>query len=107
MDMYGSRVRRTTVENRSAIAVSGPFDFNDPDIETIAREIASEGEIDLILDFTKVTYLTSPGISCIIKMLKRTQMSGGSLYLYKPAPDMVELLTLANIFKYLKILPSQ
>jgi anti-anti-sigma factor len=104
MDTPNTRFRRSSAGGFDSIAVFGPFDFNDPGFEAIARQVAAEGKKDLVFDFTKVTYLTSPGITAIIKVLKRMQAVGGSLYIHGSAPDMLELLTLANIIKYIKIL---
>jgi anti-anti-sigma factor len=104
METPVTRFRRGTVGDVDSIAVFGPFDFTDPGIESIAKEVMAAGKKDIVFDFTKVTYLTSPGISSIIKVLKRVQAAGGTLYLHGASQDMIDLLNLANIIKYLRVM---
>jgi anti-anti-sigma factor len=104
MDSPNTRFRSGRIGDTDSIAVFGPFDFTDPGIEAIARQAIATGKKDMVFDFSKVTYLTSPGISGIIRVLKRVQAAGGTLYLFGASQDMLDLLGLANIMKYLKIM---
>jgi anti-anti-sigma factor len=107
MDTPNTRFRGGRINDLDSVAVFGPFDFTDPGIEALAKQGIAAGRKDFVFDFSKVTYLTSPGISSIIRVLKRVQAVGGTLFLYGASQDMLDLLNLANIMKYLKILEAK
>jgi anti-anti-sigma factor len=100
------RVRRGLLENTDTIEIAGPFDANDPEVVAIAEEILAEGRKDIILDFTKVTYLTSPGLSCVVKVMKKTQAVKGSLTVRNATADMLDLFSLAHLTRLLRFSES-
>ncbi len=97
------RVRRgPTVEGVASIEIGGPFDASDPEVIAFAEEILAEGTKNIVLDFGKVTYLTSPGISCVVKVLKKVQSLKGSLTVRGATGDMLDLFRLAKLEKLVK-----
>ena len=91
------RVNRGRVLNMESIEIVGPFDFNDASVDTLAGSILNDGNQDIVLDLRKSLYLTSPGIACIIKVLKRVRTAGGALYVHGATRDMIELLRLTKL----------
>jgi anti-anti-sigma factor len=98
------RVKRGLVGQLDSIEISGPFDFNDPQVDTVATQILEEGKNSLVFDFSKMTYITSPGVSCIVKVLKRIQAANGIMYISGATPDMIDLLRLAHIDKFIRFI---
>jgi anti-anti-sigma factor len=96
------RVKRGMVGQIDSIEISGPFDFNDPIVDTIASQILEEGKNALAFNFSKITYITSPGVSCIVKVFKRVQAVNGALYISDATQDMIDLLRLAHIDKFIR-----
>lgn len=94
-------IKRTMTQNMDTIEIAGPFDANDPDVISLADRILDEGKKNLMLDFSGVTYLTSPGISCIVKIIKKCQTAQAVVHLRNATADMVELLQLANLSKFI------
>ncbi len=84
-----------------SIEISGPFDFNDPEVDSIAAQILLEGANTVAFDFSRVTYITSPGVACIVKVLKKVQAAHGKLYISGATQDMSDLLKLAHIDKFI------
>ncbi len=98
------RAQRGLVGDLDSIEITGPFDFNDPQVDSFAAQIIEEGKNSLAFDFTKVTYVTSPGVSCIVKVLKRIQAANGILYIHNATTDMKDLFQLAHIDRFIKFM---
>jgi anti-anti-sigma factor len=95
------QLERTIVRQMEAIAVIGPFNLIDPAMIDLAAEIIAEGKHDLVIDCTRVSYMTSAGIACVIKILKKVQAVQGSLFIFGANDDMKEYLLLVKLDKYL------
>jgi anti-anti-sigma factor len=98
------RLKRGNIGVMESIAITGPFDFNDPQADILASQILDEGNTSLVFDLSKTTYMTSPGVSCIVKILKKVQAAKGILYVSGATHDMVELFTLAHIDRFIRII---
>jgi len=98
------KVKRAQVGQIDSIEVNGPFNFSDPLIYSIAVQILEEGKPALAFDLAKVTYMTSPGIASIVKVLKRVQAANALLYINGATPDMVDLFRLAAVDKFIRFL---
>lgn len=106
MEVTHRKVSRGSVSGMDSIDVVGPYDSADPNTDSILKEIASEGKKDVVFNFRQTTYLTSPGIACIIKAVKKMKPVKGMVHIYGATQDMVELLELANLSEYLHIMKS-
>jgi anti-anti-sigma factor len=104
MTTIEQRVKRGTVAGIDSISIFGPFDFNDPVVDNLVSQILSEGKKSIAFDFSKTSYLTSQGISCLIKNLKKCQAADATLYIHGATPDMLELIRMANIDKFIQII---
>jgi anti-anti-sigma factor len=98
------KVKRAQVGRIDSIEIAGPFDFTDPEIDSIATQVLEEGKQTLALDLSKVTYITSPGISSVVKVLKKIQAANGLLYINGATPDMVDLFRLAAVDKFIRFM---
>jgi anti-anti-sigma factor len=97
-------VERTVVMEMEAVAVIGPFNLIDPRLIDLAADIVAEGNRRMALDFSRVSYMTSAGIACVIKILKKMQAVQGSLYIYGTSADMKDYLLLVKLDKYLQFI---
>lgn len=104
MNNSHSQISRGIYNGMDSIAITGPFDFNDAQIDEIAMDVIHAHKKELVFDFSRVSYITSAGIACMIKALKKMQASGGRLYVKGATPDMVDLLSLTHLKKYLHFL---
>jgi anti-anti-sigma factor len=98
------RLERTTVADRPAIAISGPFNANDPRLIELTTEILTEGSREIVVNCEQVSYVTSAGIAALIKMIKRVQAVQGTLYLAGLNEDMKEYFLLIKLDRYLKFI---
>jgi anti-anti-sigma factor len=98
------KVKRTLVGQIDSIEVNGPFNFSDPLIDSIAAQVLEEGKSAIAIDLAKVSYMTSPGLASIVKVLKKMQAANGLLYITGATPDMVDLFRLAAVDKFIRFL---
>jgi anti-anti-sigma factor len=98
------KVKRTLTGRIDSIEIAGPFDFSDPQIDTITSQVLEEGKQLLAFDLSKVSYITSPGLSSIVKVLKKIQSVNGLLYINGATPDMVDLFRLAAVDKFIRFM---
>jgi anti-anti-sigma factor len=98
------KVKRALTGRIDSIEISGPFDFSDPQIDTITAQVLEEGKQLIAFDLSKVSYITSPGLSSIVKVLKKIQSVNGLLYINGATPDMVDLFRLAAVDKFIRFM---
>ncbi len=96
------RVKRDYIGAIDSIQIIGPFNFTDGHVDTIADQVLQEGKQMLAIDLSKSTYVTSPGVASVIKVLKKVRAAGGMLYISGATADMVDILRLANIDDFIR-----
>jgi|GEM_PF-2057406 STAS domain. len=96
------RVKRGYIGTIDSIQIIGPFNFNDVHVDAIADQVLEEGKQMLAFDLSKTTYVTSPGIASVIKVLKKVQAAKGMLYISGATEDMRDILRLANIDDFIR-----
>jgi anti-anti-sigma factor len=98
------RVKRAMAGETDAITINGPLDFNDTLIVTMVQQIINEGKTAIALDLSKASYVSSPGIATIIKVIKKLQVVGGQLLIIGATPDMVNCFSTARIDRFMKFM---
>jgi anti-anti-sigma factor len=98
------RVKRTMAGEIDAIEISGPLDFNDVLIVTLVQQIIKEGKTAIALDLFKASYVSSPGIATIIKVIKKLQTVNGQLVVVGATPDMLNCFSMARIDRFMKFI---
>jgi anti-anti-sigma regulatory factor len=83
-----------------SIIISGPFDFMDPKIDAWVDERLDRGDTALLLDLGAAHYLTAAGIACMFKIVKKIGGAGGLLHIAGATGDMIELITLGKMDRY-------
>jgi len=95
------RVKRVMTGETDAIEITGPLDFNDTLVNTIAQQIIGEGKKVLGLDLSKASYVSSPGIATIIKVIKKMQAVEGKLVIIGSTEDMKNCFAMARIDRFM------
>jgi anti-anti-sigma factor len=89
-----------TLINLPALAINGPFDFMHPKIDEWVAEQIDKGNTAVVLDLTAAYYITAMGFAAMFKMVKKISAAGGLLHIAGATPDMIELITLGKMDKY-------
>jgi anti-anti-sigma regulatory factor len=83
-----------------ALYIKGPFDFMHSGIDRWVDEQVAAGKSMLALDLTETHYLTAMGVACMFKIVKKLTKRGGVLQIIGATDDMVELIKLGKLDKY-------
>ncbi len=76
--------------------------------EIVDRPIPQGGAVHLLLDCTKVRYLSSQAIGIILTLNKKlSRVPGSTLTLCGVGPQLLQLLKITRLDKLLKIQPTQ
>lgn len=79
---------------------------NTPKLEQTLSQSLQNGEEKILLDFTKVHYLSSAGIRLLLAMTKKLSPSGG-LKMYAMQTDVMEIIKMAGFERILEIYSSE
>jgi len=90
-----------TIINVPAIIIKGPFDFTHQKIDIWIDEQIAKGTISVILDLSAAHYITSMGIACMFKIVRKISTAGGMLHIAGATSDMVELISLAKLDRFI------
>jgi anti-anti-sigma factor len=104
MSVQQTIINRGMWQQTDAIEIVGPFDTIDERIYSLAETILNEGKKDLAFNLAEVSFMTSSGVACIVKVLKKIQSLNGRLYIIGATIDMKDLLNLARLEKYLSFM---
>jgi anti-anti-sigma regulatory factor len=96
------RIKRGYIGAIDSIQIIGPFNFNDAHLDAIADQVLVEGKKILAFDLSKSTYVTSPGVASVIKVLKKVRAIQGELFISGATEDMIDVLRLANIDDFIR-----
>ncbi len=71
------------------------------DLEKRLEALVAAGQVRLVIELSKLTYIASSGVGVFINFLSQTTDKGGSLQLVGPTPnvrEIFELLGLGSLF---------
>ena len=94
--------------NATIVAFTDEKILETKDIQTLQESIMSViesagGEINLILDFCKVQFLSSAVLGLLIKISKRVYEGGGQLRLCNISPNLYEIFKITRLTKIFDI----
>jgi serine/threonine-protein kinase RsbW len=79
------------------LRLNGRFDGNTaPQVLAHCQDLISAGEKKLVFDFSKVTYVSSAGLSCILGSGKRLLSSGGAVLLCGAGGEVRKVLEMSG-----------
>jgi anti-sigma B factor antagonist len=80
------------------VEVSGRVDSSTAnDLGTALNERINQGTLNVVVDLSKVEYMSSGGLRELVAALKRVKKDGGDLRLCAPSPRVREVLQLAGL----------
>jgi len=96
------------VKDTAVVRLNGRLDaVSSAALEEKLLELSKKGEKKLLLDFTKVSYLSSAGMRLLLSMTKKASAEGGIFSLFGVHEDVMEIIKMAGFEKVLSIYPDQ
>lgn len=86
------------------ISVEGHLDTNTaPQLETVLNEILDGKRVNLVIDFSKLEYLSSAGLRTLLTAQKKTNEVVGNLVIKHVNPTVMEVFELTGFSAFLTI----
>ncbi len=104
----GLRIELEEIENRVILRIDGRLDASSaPILERKISSLIDEDHFHLILDFTRIDYLSSAGMRVLLSASKKLKAKKGALVLFGISEDVGEIIKMAGFDKILHICPSE
>jgi anti-sigma B factor antagonist len=99
-------VRSIDVQEQDVVHLSGNVNFErSPKIRKILLEAVAEKR-NVLVDLSKVTYIDSSGIACLVKALAMARNQGADLSLLSVSTEVMRVLKLARLDMVFPILKA-
>jgi len=93
----------TKVEDTSIVGIEGRLDTtNYTELETSLSDLTAKNEKRIVLDLTKMDYISSSGLRILLMYLKKMKAVGGRFMLSGMSPEIKEIFEISgfiNIFE--------
>lgn len=104
----GLRIELEEIEHRVILRIDGRLDAaSAPILERKMNNLMDEDRYYLILDFSKIDYLSSAGMRVLLSTSKKLKMKKGALVLFSITDEVGEVIKMAGFDKILHICPSE
>ncbi len=91
----------------TVIDVGGELDIETaPELRSRLVEIIAEGEIELVLDFTSVTFLDSTALGVLISARRRVHTLGGFIDVVTDKAHLVKIFHITGLDKVFSLYPT-
>jgi anti-anti-sigma factor len=104
----GLKIDLEEVEYRVILRIDGRLDAaTAPILERKIEHLIGEGHHSLLLDFTRVDYLSSAGMRVLLSATKKLKAQKGALVLFSVNDEVGEIIKMAGFDKILPICSSE
>ncbi|MDD3052284.1 MAG: STAS domain-containing protein [Candidatus Cloacimonetes bacterium] len=98
----------STLKETVIVTVSGRLDaLSYAEFEEKILSLYEERNRGVIIDFTKVNYVSSAGLRALLRAAKKMKLHEGGLALFGLNENVVELLKMAGFFSLFEIFDNQ
>ena len=104
----GLEIDLEEIDHRVLLRLDGRVDAaSAPLLEKKIRQLVDEKHNELLLDFSRVDYLSSAGMRVLLFFAKKLSQEKGSFALFSLSEEVKEVLKMAGLDKVLKIFSSE
>lgn len=104
----GLRIELEEIEQRVILRLDGRMDAaSAPVLERRLNTLIEEEHIHLILDFSRVDYLSSAGMRVLLSATKKLKSQNGELVIFGVTDDVSDVIKMAGFDKILRIYASE
>lgn len=104
----GLRIQLEEIEHRIILRIDGRLDAaSAPLLERKINSLIDEGHYHLILDFSRVDYLSSAGMRVLLSATKKLHAKKGNFILFGVAEDVGDIIRMAGFDKILRICATE
>ena len=89
------------------VALRGELDFDEaPSFGRVLEELRADGEHEVIVDLSDLTFIDSSGISVLVGAARATAAEQGTLVVAAPTPHVQRVFDIVNLSELVAIEPS-
>jgi anti-sigma B factor antagonist/stage II sporulation protein AA (anti-sigma F factor antagonist) len=104
----GLHIELEEIDQKIILRIEGRLDaMASPVLERKIGALIDENRLSLLLDFTRVSYLSSAGMRVLLSASKKLKAKKGSMVLFSLQEEVEEILKMAGFDKILHICPSE
>ena len=102
------KIKKTEKDGITVLAIKGEVTINtSPELRRTFEELYDSGARKIVVDFEKVPYIDSSGLSVLIEMLQRFRQNGGAIALANMIDKIKYLFEIAKMDMLMSIYESQ
>lgn len=95
-------------ENATILSINGRVDTSTaPELEQAINKQIEQGNRKILLDFSKVTYISSGGLRVLLATAKKLKNPGEKFGICSLQPDVLKILKLAGFTSIFAIYPGE
>lgn len=104
----GMHIELEEIDQKIVLRIDGRIDAASSSVlERKINKLVDEHRIHLLLDFTRVDYLSSAGMRVLLASMKKIKAKKGTFGIFSVAEDVGEIIRLAGFDKILHIFPNE
>lgn len=104
----GLNIELDEIERKILIKVEGRLDApSSPSLEKRINSLIEEGKYHILIDFSKIEYLSSAGLRLLLSATKKLKAKEGNLVLFSIPEEVMEIIKLAGFQKILIICKNE
>lgn len=104
----GLQIELEEIEHRIILRLDGRLDASSAQIlERKITRLIDEHHVHLILDFSRIDYLSSAGLRVLLSATKQLKSKKGNVILFSVSDDVAEIIKMAGFDKILHICSSE
>lgn len=102
------KIRSEEIEQKKVIRLDGRIDANSASVlEKKMSEILQGKGLKVLMDFSKVSYLSSAGLRVLLSAAKKIKAGGGSLVFCSIGEDLLDIIKMSGFDRILAIYPTE
>lgn len=100
-------IETTAVGEYRTVLIEGELDiYSAPQLKLHLSSLIIEGESNILLDLTRVTFLDSTGLGVIVGTYKRLHSVGGQLRIICTLEPILEIFEITGLGRIIPIFPT-
>ena len=104
----GLHIELEEIEHKIILRIDGRLDAaSTPILERKINNLIDEHHYHLILDFTRIDYLSSAGLRILLSATKKLKAKKGNLILFSLQEDVLDIIKMAGFDKILHICTNE
>ncbi len=104
----GLNVKIEEQKNRKLVRLEGRLDATTtPALEVKISKVLEENKQFMLIDFSKVDYLSSAGMRLLLSATKKIKAHGGKLVFCAMSDEVMEIIKMAGFERILAIYPTE